>query len=71
MFRLVKSMQRLKTLLRTLIISLPSLGNVGTLLMLMYSVFAILGMQLFHQAHLVSDMLPPPVCLDEKHNNFM
>jgi len=66
LIRLVKSLQRLKTLLRTLIISLPSLANVGALLALMYAVFSILGMQMFHSKHLP---LGSRVYMDE-HNNF-
>lgn len=59
LIRLVKSMQRLKMLLRTLIISLPSLANVGTLLMLMYSVSAIFFM------NILNDVQPDGICITE------
>jgi hypothetical protein len=46
-FRLVKSSRGLRNLLSTLIFSLPSLYNVGALLLLLFYVYAVMGMNLF------------------------
>jgi len=48
-FRLVNSpfLKKLKTLLQTIGLSLPSIGNLAIVLLLFLSIFAILGMQLF------------------------
>lgn len=46
-FRIVKTSKGLRTLFKTLIISLPSLGNVGSLLLLLFFIYAVAGMSLF------------------------
>ena len=57
-FRLVKANPKVLTLFKTLIYSMPSLLNVGIILMLLYFIFAIIGMNLFngikHGTYLVS-----------------
>ena len=47
-FRLVKANPKVLTLFKTLIYSMPSLINVGIILMLLYFIFAIIGMNLFN-----------------------
>ena len=47
-FRLVKANPKVLTLFKTLIYSMPSLVNVGIILMLLYFIFAIIGMNLFN-----------------------
>ena len=47
--RTIKSSKRLRTLFHTLYLSLPSLVNVGSLLFLLFFVYAILGMEFFGQ----------------------
>lgn len=46
-FRLIKSAPTLRQLFNTLLITLPSLVNIGALLFLMYFIYSIMGMQLF------------------------
>merc|ERR1719502_372185 len=46
-FRLFNSAKTLKQLFNTLVASLPSLTNVGMLLLIMFFIFAVLGVQLF------------------------
>jgi hypothetical protein len=46
-FRLIRTSKGLQLLFKTLIVSLPSLANVGTILVLLYYIFAIIGMNLF------------------------
>lgn len=46
-FRLVKTSKRLRTIFTTLMLSLPALGNVGTLLMMLFFMYAIAGQSLF------------------------
>jgi len=46
-FRLVRTSRGLMQLLRTLIVSIPSLLNVGALLLLLFFIFACVGMNLF------------------------
>lgn len=46
-FRLIRTSKGLQLLFRTLIVSLPSLANVGTILLLIYYIFSIVGMNLF------------------------
>merc|ERR1719498_27008 len=46
-FRLVKTNEKVLTLFKTLIYSMPSLVNVGIILVLLYFIFAIIGMNLF------------------------
>ena len=41
------SAKSLRTLFNTLIVTLPSLGNIGSLLFLLYFIYAAMGMQLF------------------------
>lgn len=47
-FRLVKTSEKVLTLFKTLIFSMPSLVNVGIILLLLYFIFAIIGMNLFN-----------------------
>ena len=46
-FRLVQRAKILRLIVDTMIITLPSMANVGGLLLLIYYIFAILGVQLF------------------------
>jgi voltage-dependent calcium channel L type alpha-1D len=46
-FRLINISKGLKTLFRTLVFSLPSIVNVGSVLLLIFFIFACLGMNLF------------------------
>ena len=46
-FRLLKGAAGLRSLLNTLVFSLPSLINVGALLLLMFFVFAVMAMRMF------------------------
>lgn len=46
-FRLVKFSRRLLELFKTLVYSIPSLVNVGAILMLIFFMFAVMGMNLF------------------------
>ena len=46
-FRLIKSSKNLRVLLDTLVYILPSLGNIGGLIFLMFFIFAALGINLF------------------------
>ena len=46
-FRLIPKMKGLKTLFETLVVSLPALINVGSVLILFFFIFAIMGMNLF------------------------
>ena len=45
--RLLKSAKNLKVLLKTVIISLPSLVNVGVLLILMFFIYSVIGVNLW------------------------
>eukprot|EP00003_Mantamonas_plastica_P025079 TRINITY_DN4832_c2_g1_i1.p1 TRINITY_DN4832_c2_g1~~TRINITY_DN4832_c2_g1_i1.p1 ORF type:complete len:652 (-),score=247.12 TRINITY_DN4832_c2_g1_i1:68-2023(-) len=45
--KLVRQAKGLRTLMRTLYIAIPSLGNIGALLTLLFFVYAVLGMNLF------------------------
>eukprot|EP00297_Palpitomonas_bilix_P001133 CAMPEP_0113871966 /NCGR_PEP_ID=MMETSP0780_2-20120614/2938_1 /TAXON_ID=652834 /ORGANISM="Palpitomonas bilix" /LENGTH=1686 /DNA_ID=CAMNT_0000857419 /DNA_START=328 /DNA_END=5388 /DNA_ORIENTATION=- /assembly_acc=CAM_ASM_000599 len=46
-FRLVQRAKSLRILFSTVLLSLPSIGNVMLLMMIIYYVFAVIGMQLF------------------------
>lgn len=46
-FRLVRRLKGLNALIQTLVFSFPALYNVGTLLFLLYFMFAVMGMNLF------------------------
>eukprot|EP00736_Rhodelphis_marinus_P012787 Rmarinus@m.2580 len=46
-FKIIKSAQSIRTLMRTLYVSLPTLLNVGSLLLLLFLIYAVLGMNLF------------------------
>lgn len=48
-FRLIPKAKGLRTLLQTLMFSLPALGNVGSVLFLFFFIYAIIGMNLFGQ----------------------
>jgi len=47
-FKIVKSVRGLRAIFNTLVLSLPSIVNVGSLLCLMLFMFAVLGMNLFN-----------------------
>ena len=47
LFRLVKSLKRLRLVFNTLVTSIPSMVNVGALLLLLYFIYAACGVQLF------------------------
>lgn len=53
-FRLIGRARFLRVIFNTIIITLPSLANVGGLLMLVLTIFAVLGMQLFATVKLQS-----------------
>lgn len=46
-FRLVQSAKALRTLFNTLVLTLPSMANVTGILILMFFIFAVMGVQLF------------------------
>ena len=46
-FRIIKSSQSLKAITQTIFLSLPSMGNVGMVLALIFFIFAIAGMGIF------------------------
>ena len=56
LFKLVKSLEGLQKILNTLIFSLPSLANVGVLLILVYFIFAVLATFLFSGITLGNDI---------------
>lgn len=45
--RLVRGLESMAQLFNTLLLTLPSLGNVGALLFLQYFIYAVMGVQLF------------------------
>ena len=47
LFRLINRVKKLRTLFNTLIVSLPSIVNIGTLILLLFFIYAVIGMQLF------------------------
>lgn len=51
-FRLIKRAETLKKLIQTLIYSLPSLFNISALLLVMFYIYAVVGMALFGEAEL-------------------
>jgi hypothetical protein len=48
--RVARSASDLRRMFQTIIISLPALGNVGALLLLLFFIYAILGVNFFHSA---------------------
>ena len=62
LFRVAKSLHGLRMLFETLIVSLPSLANVGGLMVLMMVVYAILGVNLFGKIQLGENL--------NTHTNF-
>ncbi|KAF0696066.1 Aste57867_13147 [Aphanomyces stellatus] len=61
--RLIKKAKIMKSIFDTVLISLPAVGNVMGLLMLMYYIYAALGVQLFAKLNYGPNMLNP-------HQNF-
>jgi hypothetical protein len=59
-FRLIRASKNLRVLVDSLLVILPSIANVGSLIMLMFFIFAIIGMNMFsgvvHQKQITSDM---------------
>ena len=47
LFRLIKRVKKLRLLFNTLIVSIPSIVNIGSLLLLLFFIYAVIGMQLF------------------------
>ena len=47
LFKLIKRVKNLRLLFNTLIVSIPSIINIGTLLLLLFFIYAVIGMQLF------------------------
>ena len=47
LFKLIKRVKNLRLLFNTLIVSIPSIVNIGTLLLLLFFIYAVIGMQLF------------------------
>ena len=50
--RLVKSAKGLRSIFNTLMLTLPAMGNITSLLFLMYFIYAVLGVQLFAKVRL-------------------
>eukprot|EP00879_Flechtneria_rotunda_P031665 GHRR01034614.1.p1 GENE.GHRR01034614.1~~GHRR01034614.1.p1 ORF type:complete len:288 (+),score=72.75 GHRR01034614.1:323-1186(+) len=48
-FRLIPKAEGIKNLLQTLVLSLPALGNVGSVLLLFFFIYGVIGMNLFGQ----------------------
>lgn len=46
-FRLIKTNKNLSVLVDSLIVILPSIANVGSLILLMFFIFAVIGMNMF------------------------
>ncbi len=61
-FRLIPKAKGLRSLLQTLLFSLPALANVGSVLFLFFFVYAVIGMNLF-------GMIKEGNCID-RHANF-
>jgi len=59
--RLVNFSRNLKAIISTLIVSLPSLLNVGSLMLLLMFVYAILGMNLYGREHGIIDKEIAPI----------
>jgi hypothetical protein len=55
-FRLVQRAKKLKFYFSTLIQTLPSLGNIGGLLFLLFFIYAVMGVQLFSEVRLGSTL---------------
>ena len=47
LFRLVRSLKKLRTLFNTLIMSVPSIANIGFLMLLLFFMYAVVGVQSF------------------------
>ena len=47
LFRLIKRLKKLRMLFNTLIVSIPSIVNIGSLMILLFFIYAVIGMQLF------------------------
>jgi len=62
LFRLVKSAKSLRILFRTMIMSVPSLINVGSLLGLLFYIYAVFGVQLYSKLALNGEL--------DDHANF-
>ena len=56
LFRIIKKAKVLRIIIDTLIVTLPSLMNVGGLLLLIIYIYAVLGMQLFAGLKLQTDL---------------
>ena len=54
--RLMQKTPRLRVLLNSLLLSIPSLANVGALLFLLFFVYAVLGNQLFALVRLQGEL---------------
>jgi len=46
-FRLIRTNKNLKVLVDSLIVILPSIANVGSLILLMFFIFSVIGMNMF------------------------
>jgi hypothetical protein len=55
-FRLIKKAKFLRVIFNTIIFTIPSLANVGALMMLLLFIFAILGVYLFATVQLQSTL---------------
>jgi len=55
-FRLVKRAKRLRQLFNTLLLTLPALGNIGGLLLLVIFMFTVMGVQNFAKVALQGDL---------------
>ncbi len=54
--RLIKSAKSLNRLFETLLVTLPSLGNVGGILLLLFFIYAVMGVQLFATVQLKASL---------------
>jgi hypothetical protein len=63
--RLVKQARQVRVLVETLWYSLPSLGNIGLFMLLIFFIFAVLGVQLFAKVDGAN-----PVVMDNRYSNF-
>jgi len=57
-FRLVQTSESLSTLFNTLLMSIPAIGNVASVTLLIFFVFAVLGMNLFSKVKLGDNLTP-------------
>ena len=62
-FRLVRASKNLRVLIDSLIVILPSIANVGSLILLMFFIFSVIGMNMFSRVIHQKEI--------NENNNFM